>query len=111
MATIAELEAYMDKFEERYFALYPIPKDGQRDHWERTRNYFRGVKNGEIAGTTLETETPRATESLVGYRRIMGEEPHPRRAIQKRHQLARDAAAERDAAAQAAGSEPTQPVP
>jgi hypothetical protein len=71
MATIAELEAYMDKIEERYFALYPNPQEGQRGNWESIRGYIRRVKNGDIPGTTPETETPRATEAFVGFRRIM----------------------------------------
>src|ERR1019366_5981531 len=104
MATIAELEAYMDKIEERYFVLYPNPQEGQRGNWESLRGYIRRVKNGDIVGTTPETETPRATEALVGFRRIMGEDLHPRRAILKRQQLTRAAVAERESA-QAAGSE------
>jgi hypothetical protein len=50
MATIAELEAYMDKIEERYFALYPNPQEGQRGNWESIRGYIRRVKNGDIHG-------------------------------------------------------------
>ena len=69
MATIAELEAYMDKIEERYFALYPNPQEGQRGNWESIRGYIGRVKNGDIPGTTPETETPRATEALIGFRR------------------------------------------
>jgi hypothetical protein len=103
MATIAELEAYMDKIEERYFALYPNPQEGQRGNWESIRGYIRRVKNGDISGITPEMETPRTTEALVGFRRIMGEELHPRKAILKRQQLTRAAVAEREAA-QAAGS-------
>jgi hypothetical protein len=109
MTTVAELEAYMDKIEERYSALYPNPKEGQRDHWQKSRSYIRRVKDGEVPGITLETDTPRATEALVGYRRVMGEELHPRRAILKRQQLARAAAAEREAAALPAGSQSIQP--
>lgn len=103
MATIAELEAYMDKIEERYFALYPEKSPiGQRGQWSGVRRYICRVKNGEIPGITPEMETPHATKSFVGFRRIMGEEPHPRRAIHKRQQLTRAAAAAREAA-QAAG--------
>ena len=98
MATIAELEAYMDKIEERYFALYPNPQEGQRGNWESLRSYIGRVKNGDIPGTTPETETPRATEALIGFRRMIGEELHPRKAILKRQQLTRAAVAERDAA-------------
>jgi hypothetical protein len=98
MTTIAELEAYMDKIEERYFVLYPNPKDGQRTHWADTRIYIRRVKSGEIVGVTPDMQTPRAIESLVGYRRIMGEELHPRKAILKRQEKTRAAAAEREAA-------------
>jgi hypothetical protein len=99
MATVAELEAYMDKIEELYFVLYPAESPtGPRGQWDGLRGYIRRVKSGEISGTTPEMETPRATEAFVGFRRIMGEEPHPRRAIHKRQQLARAAAAERDAA-------------
>ena len=73
MATIAELEAYMDKIEERYFALYPNTQEGQRVNWEGLRGYVRRVKNGDIPGTTSEMETPRATEALIGFRRMIGE--------------------------------------
>jgi hypothetical protein len=105
MATIAELEAYMDKIEERYFALYPEESPiGQRAQWSGVRNYIRRVKSGEIPGITLEMETPHATQAFVGFRRIMGEEPHPRRAIHKRQQKTRAAVAEREAA-QAVGAE------
>jgi hypothetical protein len=99
MATIAELEAYMDKIEERYFALFPVNSPtGERGQWVGIRSYIRRVKDGEISGTTPEVETARATEVFVGFRRIMGEEPHPRSAIHKRQQLTRAAAAEREAA-------------
>ena len=65
MATIAELEAYMDKIEERYSVLYPNPQEGQRVHWESLRGYICRVKNGDISGTTPETETPRAIEAVM----------------------------------------------
>jgi hypothetical protein len=97
MATIAELEAYMNKIEQRYFALYPESPIGQRGNWEGIRGYIRRVKSGEIRGIKLEMETPRATQAFVGLRRSMGEEPHPRSVIRKRQTLARAAAAERDA--------------
>jgi len=102
MTTIAELEAYMDSIEERYFALYPNPSDGERINWGSTRDYIRRVKDGAIPGLTLEAETARATQTLVGFRRMMGEELHPRKTILKRQQLTRTAAAARAAAAQAA---------
>jgi Resolvase, N terminal domain len=87
-------------------SVYPDPQEGHRVNWESTRGYIRRVKNGDFSGITLATEAVgRAAESLVGFRRIMGEELHPRRAILKRQQLARAAAA-RDAA-QAAGCEAT----
>jgi hypothetical protein len=66
MTTIAELETYMDKIEERYFALYPNPQEGQRTHWTDTRSYIHRVKSGDVAGVTPDVETPRAIQSLVG---------------------------------------------
>jgi len=92
MASIAELEAYMDKIEARYFALHPDPDIGQRHNWKSIRSYIRSVKDGEIPDTTMETETRRGTDSLLGLRRMMGEEPHPRKAIHKRQELIRAAA-------------------
>jgi hypothetical protein len=99
MATIAELEAYMDKIEERYFALFPVDSPiGERGQWAGARRYICRVKAREIRGVKPDTETAHATEAFVGFRRIMGEEPHPRSAIHKRQQLTRAAAAEREAA-------------
>jgi hypothetical protein len=98
MTTVAELEAYMDKTEERYFVLYPNPEGGPRRQWAENRAYIRRVKSGEIAGVTFDMQTPRAIQSLVGYRRIMGEELHPRKAILRRQEMTRAAAAAREAA-------------
>jgi hypothetical protein len=81
MAGATELEAYMDKNEERYFALFPDQLGVRRENWLVARNYIHLVKSGKISGITPETETPYATQTLVGLRRILGDEPHPRRAI------------------------------
>ena len=81
MASATELEAYMDRNEERYFALFPDPLGVRRENWLVARNHIRLVKSGKISGTAPETETPHATQTLVSLRRILGDDPHPRRTI------------------------------
>jgi predicted transcriptional regulator len=82
--TIGELESYMDMREELYFTLYPEPKSGPRLNWSGYRNYIARVRNGLVVNTTLETSTQRASDHLLGLRRLFGEEIHPRKRIHKR---------------------------
>jgi hypothetical protein len=51
MTSATELEAYMDKNEERYFELFPDPLGVRRENWLVARNYIRFVKSGKVSGT------------------------------------------------------------
>jgi hypothetical protein len=88
MSNAAELEAYMDKMEERYFALHPDPESGQRQNWARFRRYIARVKEGLVPDVTPETATREAADHLLGLRRVFGEEIHPRKSIRKRQIMA-----------------------
>lgn len=81
---VSELETYMDRREELYFALYPEPKSGPRLNWSGYRKYIAQVRDGSVPDTTLETSTQRAADHLLGLRRLFGEEIHPRKTIRKR---------------------------
>jgi hypothetical protein len=84
MPSAADLEAYMDEMEKRYFAMHPDEKCGARRNWSGYRKYLARVREGLVPGTTLETDTPRAAEHLLGLQRALGEALHPRRSIRKR---------------------------
>jgi hypothetical protein len=88
MSNVVELEAYMDKMEERYFAMHPDPKSGQRQNWASFRRYIARVKEGLVPDVTPETSTRQSADHLLGLRRVFGEEIHPRKAIRKRQSLA-----------------------
>jgi len=88
MPSPAALEAYMDENQERYFAMFSDEKCGARGNWADHRAYISQVKNGLVSATTMETETPRASEYLIGLRRVFGEELHPRTAIRIRQLMA-----------------------
>jgi hypothetical protein len=88
MSNVAELEAYMNEVEARYFALYPEPKSGPRLNWTGYRNYIARVKDGLVPDTTPETSTRQAADHLLGLRRLFGGEIHPRKTIRKRQDAA-----------------------
>ena len=88
MSNVAELETYMDKMEERYFAMHPDPKSGQRQNWTSFRKYNALVKEGLVPDVTPETNTRQLADRLLGLRRVFGEEIHPRRRIRKRQVMA-----------------------
>jgi hypothetical protein len=88
MSNAAELEAYMDKMEDRYFALHPDPVSGHRRNWDGYRRYIARVKEGLVPDVTPETATREAADHLLGLRRVFGEEIHPRHAIRKRQVMA-----------------------
>jgi hypothetical protein len=92
-ANTTELAAYMDRNEARFFALFPDPQHVERARWATFRIYIDRVKSGEFSGVAPETPNPRAAQALVGFRRTIGEEPHPRNAIRRRQQLTLAAAA------------------
>ena len=88
MPSVADLEAYMDVMQERYFAMHPDEKCGERLNWGGYRKYIARVKEGLVPGTTPETDTPRAAEHLLGLRRVFGATLHPRRLTRKRQLMA-----------------------
>jgi hypothetical protein len=88
MSSATELESYMDKMEERYFAMHPDPKSGHRRNWAGCRKYIVLVKKGRFPGITPETSMPQLAVRLLGLRRAFGEEIHPRRRIRKRQMAA-----------------------
>ena len=83
MPSAADLEAYMNEMQERYFSMYPDKDCGERHNWSGQRQYIAQMRDGLVPGTTMETDAPRATEHLIGLRRQLGEELHPRSSIRK----------------------------
>jgi 2-polyprenyl-6-methoxyphenol hydroxylase-like FAD-dependent oxidoreductase len=102
VANATELEAYMDRNEARFFALFPDPQHVERARWATFRIYIDRVKSGKISGFAPETPNPRATQAIVGFRRTIGEEPHPRHTVRRRQQLTLAAASSLAPAGEAA---------
>ena len=84
MPSAADLEAYMDERQDLYFAVHSDEKCGARRQWSYQRSYIAQVRSGLVRATTMETETPNASEYLTGLRRTLGDELHPRTSIRKR---------------------------
>jgi hypothetical protein len=83
MVSADELEAYMNRVEERFMSIHAANADIMRC-WQDYRKSITQVQEGSISGVAMDTPTPKATEYLRGIRRLLGEELHPRSKIRNR---------------------------
>jgi hypothetical protein len=78
-----ELEAYMNRVEDRFMSIY-APHPATIRCWQDYRKHIAQVREGGISGVAMDTATPKAAEYLRGIRRLLGEELHPRSKIRRR---------------------------